>query len=74
MSRLFSTWFGLGYLPKAPGTWGSGFPLAVVLGCGHFGFSPLIICLILGLLFVASSIATLKTFDWYKKNEFLRNS
>jgi phosphatidylglycerophosphatase A len=31
ISFLVATWFGLGYLPKAPGTWGSIGGLAVVL-------------------------------------------
>lgn len=65
MNKVLSTWFGLGFLPKAPGTWGSCFPLAVVLGCGHFGCNPLVICTTLFLLLVVSSIATMKTFDWY---------
>ncbi len=65
---MLSTWFGLGYLPKAPGTWGSFFPLAVVLGSGHFGFSPFAICITLALVLVVSSIATLKTFEWYSNH------
>jgi phosphatidylglycerophosphatase A len=33
ISFLFATWFGLGYLPKAPGTWGSlgGVALSIAL-------------------------------------------
>lgn len=68
MNRLLSTWFGLGFLPKAPGTWGSGFPLAVVLGCGHFRCNPFMLCITLLLLLIASSIATIATFDWYSNH------
>ena len=68
MNKVLSTWFGLGFLPKAPGTWGSGFPLAVVLGCGHFGCNPFILCITLILLFMVSSIATLTAFDWYSNH------
>jgi phosphatidylglycerophosphatase A len=39
LSFLLATWFGLGYLPKAPGTWGSlaGVVLTVLVGLGVLG-------------------------------------
>jgi phosphatidylglycerophosphatase A len=38
ISLLLATWFGLGYLPKAPGTWGSigGLALALVMSWAGF--------------------------------------
>jgi phosphatidylglycerophosphatase A len=41
ISYLVATWFGLGYLPKAPGTWGSlgGVALEIVLGWWIFSRS-----------------------------------
>ena len=38
-SFLLATWFGLGYLPKAPGTWGSlaGVTLTVLIEVGVLG-------------------------------------
>ncbi len=51
-ATLIATWFGVGLLPRAPGTWGSlaALPLAwiVVAGLGPFAF-PVVIAL----LFVA---------------------
>lgn len=56
---------GLGLLPKAPGTWGSLLPLAVVLGCGHFYLDPVWTMGILVALFVVSTIVTLTCVTWY---------
>lgn len=64
---LASTCWGLGLLPKAPGTWGSLFPLFVVLGCGHFGFVTPWLTLILLCLITSSSAATITLHDWYQK-------
>jgi phosphatidylglycerophosphatase A len=38
ISILLATWFGLGYLPKAPGTWGSAAGVALVLLMSWAGF------------------------------------
>lgn len=34
MHRLLTTWFGLGLLPAAPGTWGSLFPAVIYMAAG----------------------------------------
>ena len=65
---MASTCWGLGLLPKAPGTWGSLFPLAVVLGCGHFGIVYPWLPLILLCLCAASSLATVSLFPFYSKH------
>jgi len=48
---LLATWFGSGYLPKAPGTWGTlaAVPFGVVVGV-HGGFAALAIMIVLGCL------------------------
>jgi phosphatidylglycerophosphatase A len=38
ISILLATWFGLGYLPKAPGTWGSAGGAALALLLSWLGF------------------------------------
>jgi len=38
ISILLATWFGLGYLPKAPGTWGSAGGVALALLMSWLGF------------------------------------
>ena len=38
ISILLATWFGLGYLPKAPGTWGSAGGAAIALLLSWLGF------------------------------------
>ena len=72
MSHTFklmaSTCWGLGLLPKAPGTWGSLFPLAVVLVCGHFGFVTPWLPIILLCLIAASSLATISLYPFYSKH------
>ena len=65
---MASTCWGLGLLPKAPGTWGSLFPLAVVLVCGHFGFVTLWLPIILLCLIAASSLATISLYPFYSKH------
>ena len=67
MKRILCTCGGLGFLPKAPGTWGSLPPLLIVLVCGHFGLiQGWIIALLLALL-VVSSIVTIKLAPWYSR-------
>ena len=63
---LASTCWGLGLLPKAPGTWGSLFPLLIVLCCGHFEFLIPWLPLILLCLVASSSLATISLHPWYQ--------
>ncbi len=63
---LAATCWGLGLLPKAPGTWGSLFPLFVVLVCGHFGILIPWLPLLLVCLIVSSSLATITLHPWYQ--------
>jgi phosphatidylglycerophosphatase A len=65
MKRLLCTSFGLGLLPKAPGTWGSLLPFAIVLGCGHFGIVQGWLIGILFALVIVSSIVTVQLAPWY---------
>jgi phosphatidylglycerophosphatase A len=65
MKLMLCTSFGLGLLPKAPGTWGSLGPLVVVLGCGHFGIVQDWLIGILIFLLIVSSIVTVKLAPWY---------
>ena len=69
---MFKLWltssFGLGLLPKAPGTWGSLLPLLIVLGCGHFSTEPNWLLTILICLAAANSFITLQCFSWYTKH------
>ena len=59
--------FGLGLIPKAPGTWGSLIPLIVVLACGHFGVSSSVIVGTLVALVFLFSILTIERAKWYTK-------
>jgi phosphatidylglycerophosphatase A len=65
---MASTCWGLGLLPKMPGTWGSLFPLAVVLVCGYFGFVAPWLPIILLCLIAASSLATISLYPFYAKH------
>ena len=65
---MWSTAGGLGLLPKAPGTWGSLQPLAVVLICGHFSVAPIAIFALLLAIILASSIATIVLAPWYNNH------
>jgi phosphatidylglycerophosphatase A len=63
--KLFCCTGGVGLLPKAPGTWGSLFPLIILLALGHFGASPLVnIISLLGIV-VLSSLVTITLAPWY---------
>ncbi len=68
MKRLLCTSFGLGLLPKAPGTWGSLLPLFLVLVCGHFGIVQSWLIGLLALLIIASSIVTVNLAPWYAEH------
>ena len=65
MRKLLCTSFGLGLLPKAPGTWGSLAPVFVVLGCGHYSLAQGWLLGILILLLLTSSIVTVQLASWY---------
>jgi phosphatidylglycerophosphatase A len=55
MKRLMTSCFGLGWLPIAPGTWGS-LPPRFVLGLmGYMGPSPVAIAIVMGVLMVWGS-------------------
>jgi len=56
---------GLGLLPKAPGTWGSLFPLIVVLACGHFHVNSMMTIGVLLALIGISSVITITLSSWY---------
>ena len=62
---MASTCWGLGLLPKAPGTWGSLLPLFLILGCGYFGVvQGWLICILIALV-IMSSIVTVQLAPWY---------
>ena len=65
MRKLLCTSFGLGLLPKAPGTWGSLAPVFVVLVCGHYTLAQGWLLGILTLLLLVSSIVTVQLASWY---------
>jgi phosphatidylglycerophosphatase A len=56
MKRLLASCFGLGWLPLAPGTWGSLPPAAVFAIMQHLNLSPALICLVMVLLILAGTI------------------
>jgi len=58
MDRLFiglATWFGAGYLPKAPGTWGSLAALPLYLFLRHLNLENYLLAL--GLIFLVAVIS-----------------
>jgi len=57
---MFTSCFGLGRLPVAPGTWGS-VPVAVVFGllC-QFGAGAVLVCAVMGVFVVAGSVVCVK--------------
>ncbi len=67
VNKLLSTGFGLGLLPKAPGTWGSLLPLFIVLGCGHFQVTPTITILTLVSLLLVFTVVTIASAKWYEQ-------
>jgi len=59
MKRLFASCFGLGYLPVAPGTWGS-LPPAVMFGFLYvLGASAMVVSAVMSAMFVAGSVGCL---------------
>tara|TARA_B110000438_G_C15457819_1_gene497518 strand:- start:116 stop:628 length:513 start_codon:yes stop_codon:yes gene_type:complete len=60
-ARILATWFGVGLLPKAPGTWGS--LVALPIGYGVISWANLeLFCILIVLIFIigiwSSSIAS----------------
>jgi len=63
MKRLLTSCFGLGWIPVAPGSWGS-LPPAVVFGLVYyFGGTGLLAFLLMLALFIAGSVVCLKLTD-----------
>jgi phosphatidylglycerophosphatase A len=56
MKRLLASCFGLGWLPLAPGTWGSLPPAAIFALMSYLNLSSTLICLVMVLLILAGSI------------------
>lgn len=56
MKRLLTSCFGLGYLPIAPGTWGS-IPVAAVFGLMCYqGVSAVTVSVVMGIIVLAGAI------------------
>jgi len=60
MKRLFASCFGLGWLPIAPGTWGSLPPVVVFALMRHFNLSPAFISILMAVLVLAGSVICVK--------------
>lgn len=58
--RLLTSCFGLGWLPIAPGTWGSLPPTAIFAGLCYFGVSPLTVSIVMLVLILAGSVICVK--------------
>jgi phosphatidylglycerophosphatase A len=56
MKRLLASCFGLGWLPIAPGTWGSLPPTIIFALMSYLSLSPTFVCLVMVLLVLAGSI------------------
>ncbi len=57
MRRLVASCFGLGWLPIAPGTWGSLPPVVVFSVMLHFGVPGLVNAAVMGVFVLAGSVA-----------------
>jgi len=60
MKRLLASCFGLGWLPVAPGTWGSLPPVIVFALMCHFGTSTVVTSIVMAALAVAGSVVCVK--------------
>jgi phosphatidylglycerophosphatase A len=60
MRRLLASCFGLGWLPLAPGTWGSLPPAIVFALMCHFGASAVLIAIAMAALAFAGSVVCVK--------------
>ena len=63
MKRLLTSCFGLGWMPLAPGSWGSLPPAIIFWLVYYFGGSGSLALLLMGVLFAAGSIVCLKFSD-----------
>ncbi len=60
MKRLFASCFGLGWLPIAPGTWGSLPPVVVFALMRHFNLSPVFISIFMVIFVLVGSVICVK--------------
>ena len=60
MKKLLTSSFGLGWLPIAPGTWGSLLPTVIFAISCHFGASPVVTVLIMTFIILAASVICVK--------------
>ena len=60
MKRLLTSCFGLGWLPIAPGTWGSLPPTAVFAAMAFFGASALSISIVMAAMILLGSFVCVK--------------
>ena len=60
MKRLLTSCFGLGWMPLAPGTWGSLPPTIIFALMCHLGISTLLISVVLAALALAGSVVCVK--------------
>ena len=58
--RLLTSCFGLGWLPIAPGTWGSLPPTAIFAALCYFGASLLTVSIVMLILILAGSVICIK--------------
>ena len=56
MKRLMTSCFGLGWMPIAPGTWGSLPPMFILGLMGHMGSGPVAIAIVMGVLLAWGSL------------------
>jgi len=60
MKRLLASCFGLGWLPVAPGTWGSLPPVIIFALMSHFSVSAVLISIVMAVLALAGSVVCIK--------------
>ena len=60
MKRLLASCFGLGWLPVAPGTWGSLPPVIIFALISHFSVSAVLISIVMAVLALAGSVVCVK--------------
>jgi phosphatidylglycerophosphatase A len=60
MKRLLTSCFGLGWLPRAPGTWGSLPPAVIYVSMCHFGFSSAAISILMLVSVLVGSVVCVK--------------
>lgn len=60
MKRLLTSCFGLGYLPIAPGTWGSLPPVFVYCLAGYLDAPAVVIAIVMAILALAGSVVCVR--------------